>query len=145
MVMILFLSILCLLPIMLKNYQEKWEETKKLFLLLHDIGSIVYGRDDHHITGAKIVEKKLKELGYRLDKIEEVKKCILNHMGSMDSERTTIEKRIVTEADVMSHFDNVSGIFKAASVYKGKSQREAAADVRLKLQRKWKQLHFEKL
>ena len=30
---------------------------------LHDIGSIVYGRENHHITGGKIAEEKLKKLG----------------------------------------------------------------------------------
>ena len=29
---------------------------------LHDLGSIIYGREDHHITGAEIAEKKLNEL-----------------------------------------------------------------------------------
>ena len=51
---------------------------------LHDIGSIIYGREDHHITGVKIAEEKLKEFGYPTDKIEQVKKCILNHRGSQD-------------------------------------------------------------
>jgi uncharacterized protein len=40
---------------------------------LHDIGSIICGRKDHHISGARIAEEKLKELGYPLDKIEQVK------------------------------------------------------------------------
>ena len=31
---------------------------------LHDIGSIMVGREDHHVTGAEIASKKLKELGY---------------------------------------------------------------------------------
>ena len=34
---------------------------------LHDIGSIVYGRENHHLTGAKIAEAKLKELNYPAD------------------------------------------------------------------------------
>jgi len=40
---------------------------------LHDIGSIIHGREDHHITGAKIAEEKLKELQYPPEKIELVK------------------------------------------------------------------------
>ena len=44
----------------------------------------------------------------------------------------------------MSNFDNLSGIFKAAFVYENKSQDEARDSVRQKLERKWKQLHFEK-
>lgn len=59
---------------------------------LHDIGSIIYGRNDHHITGAKIAEEKLKEFNYPIDKIELIKKCILNHRGSIENTRLSIEE-----------------------------------------------------
>ena len=54
---------------------------------LHDIGSIIYGRKDHHLTGAGIASEKLSEWGYPEEKIELVKKCILNHRGSRKDER----------------------------------------------------------
>ena len=111
---------------------------------MHDIGSIIHGREDHHITGAKIAEEKLKELKYPTEKIELVKKCILNHRGSQQNERESIEEQIIAEADVMSNFDNISGIFKAAFVYENKDQGEAKDSVRKKLENKWNQLHFEK-
>ena len=110
---------------------------------LHDIGSIVYGRENHHITGAKIAEKKLKELQYPAEKIKLVKKCILNHRGSQKNKRNSIEEQIISEADVMSNFDNIAGIFKATFVYENKTQGEAKNSVRQKLERKWKQLHFD--
>ena len=110
---------------------------------LHDIGSIVHGREEHHITGAKIAEEKLKELNYPQEKIELVKKCILHHRGSVPSKRETIEEQIIAEADVMSTFDNIPGIFKAAFVFEKNSQGEAKESVRKKLERKWNQLHFE--
>lgn len=110
---------------------------------LHDVGSIVYGRKDHHITGAKIAEEKLRELQYPEEKIELVKKCILHHRGSKQNERNSLEEKIIAEADTMSNFDNLAGIFKAAFVYEGKDQGEAKDSVRQKLERKWKQLHFE--
>lgn len=110
---------------------------------LHDIGSIIYGREDHHITGAKIAEEKLKELGYSDEKIELVKQCILNHRGSKHNERKSLEEKIIAEADVMSNFDNIAGIFKAAFIYENKTQGEAKDSVRRKLERKWRQLHFE--
>jgi len=43
---------------------------------LHDIGSIVEGRDNHHISGARIAEEKLRELNYPEEKIKKVKKWI---------------------------------------------------------------------
>ena len=110
---------------------------------LHDIGSIVYGRENHHVTGAEIAEKKLREFGYPQEKIEVVKKCILNHRGSQGGEGESLEEQIVAEADVMSNFDNVPGIFKAAFMYEGLSQIEAKTSAKEKLERKWKQLKFD--
>jgi len=110
---------------------------------LHDIGSIIYGREDHHITGAKVAQEKLEELHYPLEKIELIKKCILNHRGSQQNEQFSIEEQIIAEADVLSNFDNLAGIFKAALVFENKTQDEAKVSVRQKLERKWNQLHFE--
>lgn len=111
---------------------------------LHDIGSIVYGRKDHNITGAKIAGQKLKELGYPPEKIALVQKCILNHRGSLNNQRKSIEEKIITEADVMSNFDNIAGIFKAAFVYENLNQIEARDSVKKKLKNKYQQLHFTK-
>ena len=110
---------------------------------LHDIGSIIYGREDHHLTGAKIAEEKLNELGYALEKIEHVKKCILNHRGSQYNFCESIEEKIVVDADALSNFENLSGIFKAAFVYENLNQDEAKDAVRNKLDNKWKQLYFD--
>lgn len=110
---------------------------------LHDIGSANHGRVDHHISGAKIAEKKLKELKYPKDKINLVKKCILNHRGSQNNTRKSIEEKIVAEADTMSNFDNIAGIFKAAFVFENKDQGEAKRSALQKLKRKYKQLHFK--
>lgn len=111
---------------------------------LHDVGSIRNGRDNHHITGAEIAEKKLNELNYPQDKIEIIKKCILNHRGSQNNIRESIEEQIIAEADAMSAFESLPGLFKAAFVYENKNQGEAKESVREKLQNKWSQLHFEK-
>ncbi|MFH0792377.1 MAG: HD domain-containing protein [bacterium] len=119
---------------------------KELILVaawLHDIGSIIHGREDHHVTGAKIAEEKLKEFQYPIEKIELVKKCILNHRGSQKSNTESIEEQIIVEADAMSAFDNISGIFKAAFVYENKTQDEARKSVREKLENKWNQLRFD--
>jgi len=128
-----------------KKFSKENPDRKVILIAawLHDIGSIIYGRKDHHITGAKIAEKKLKELKYPTEKIELVKKCILNHRGSQQNKRKTIEEKIVAEADTLSNFDNLSGIFKAAFIYESKTQDEAKQSVREKLERKYKQLHFK--
>ena len=132
------------------NYAEKLADElggdKEIILIaawLHDIGSIVYGRENHHITGAKIAEEKLKELQYPAKKIELVKKCILNHRGSQKNYGESIEEQIIAEADALSQFDNIGGIFKAAFIYENENQNEAKDSVRKKLENKWRQLHFE--
>ena len=110
---------------------------------LHDIGSVVHGREDHHLTGAKIAEEKLKELNYPEEKIELVKKCILNHRGSQDNSPETIEEKIISDADALSNFDNIAGIFKAAFVFENLTQGEAKESVKKKLENKWSKLYFE--
>lgn len=120
------------------------KEVVELAAWLHDIGSIIDGRENHHITGAKIAEKKLREYDYPPDKIEHIKKCIRNHRGSKNFDRETLEEQIIAEADAMSNFDNISGIFEAAYCFENLSQDEAKEAVRNKLHRKWRQLHFDK-
>ncbi len=121
------------------------KEVVTLAAWLHDIGSIMCGRENHHVTGARIAEEKLSALGYPGERIESVKRCILNHRGSQSSGKNLgVEEQILVEADVMSNFDNISGIFKAAFVYENMSQGEAKAAVRKKLENKWNQLCFER-
>jgi len=108
---------------------------------LHDIGSIISGREDHHITGAQIAVNKLRELNYPQDKIEQVRLCILNHRGSKEdiNLRDFIEAKILAEADAISSFEFIEGLFRAAYT-ENLTQDEARKSVREKLQRKWNQL-----
>jgi len=122
------------------NLNEEQKEIVEIASWLHDIGSILRGRKDHHITGAEIAEKKLQEFGYPQEKIEIVKKCILNHRGSIENKREGVEEQIVSDADAMSNFDNLSGIFKAAFIFEGHNQASAKIAVKEKLERKWKKL-----
>ncbi len=116
------------------------KEIVQIAAWLHDIGSIIYGRQDHHITGAKIAGKLLADLNYPPAKIKLVQKCILNHRGSINNIRKSKEEQIIAEADAMSHFDNIAGIFKAAFIYENLSQQDAQKTVRKKLQNKYRQI-----
>ncbi|PIN75566.1 metal-dependent phosphohydrolase [Candidatus Woesearchaeota archaeon CG10_big_fil_rev_8_21_14_0_10_36_11] len=128
---------------MLANQLNADKEIVKLAAWLHDIGSIIHGRKDYHITGAKIAEEKLREFGYPENKIKRVKDCILHHRGSQKHSRENVEEQIIVEADAMSAFDSISGQFKAAFTYENKTQGEAKKSVRKKLENKWNQLHLE--
>ncbi len=118
------------------------KEIIELAAWLHDIGSIMFGREDHHLTGARVAEEKLKELDYPPEKIELVKNCILHHRGSQKIPGNTVEEKIVADADALSSFDNIGGLFKAAFIYEKLDQKEAMRTVREKLENKWNQLSF---
>lgn len=101
------------------------------------------GRENHNITGAEIAENLLRELHYSEEKIDRIKKCILNHRGSVDRARESLEEKIIADADAISNFDNIPGIFKAAFVYENLTQEEAKKAVLRKLENKYKGIHFE--
>ncbi len=88
-------------------------EIVELGALLHDIAiSFNIGpREEHHIYGAKIAEELLTKYNYPQDKVERVKQCVLNHRGSKDLPRNTIEEEIIADADVMAHFDSIPLLF----------------------------------
>ena len=108
-------------------------EVVEIAAWLHDIGSIIIGRENHHISGAEIAEKKLRELNYPSEKIMLVKKCIFNHRGSVNLKKESIEEQIIADADAMSAFDNIGGIFRAAFNFEGHNQTSAMNSVKTKL------------
>jgi uncharacterized protein len=111
---------------------------------LHDIGSIVYNRKDHHITGAKIAVEKLREFGYSEEKIELVKRCIFNHRGSVGNDLESVEEKIIAEADCMAFFDNLEGYFLwTIDVDNIKNQKLIRKSIKQKTLNKWKQLSLE--
>ena len=123
-----------------KEQPEADIEVVELAAWLHDIGSIMKGRKDHHITGAEIAENKLRELNYPEEKIKKVRECIFSHRGSQDLAKTSIEAQIIADADSLSGFDNISGLFRAAIFDEGMTQMEARKSVREKLTNCWNKL-----
>ena len=121
------------------------KEVVTLAAWMHDIGSIIHGREDHHITGARIAEEKLRELGYPEEKINKIKICILNHRGSQEenNKRDFIEAKIIAEADSLDAFSSLSKHFLTTLVYEKKQTKEAGISVKTKLQNKWNQLELE--
>ena len=135
----------------MRNYAVKLAKQKnadievvEIAAWLHDIGSIIYGRENHHITGAEIAEEKLSVINYPKEKIEKVKRCILNHRGSIDNSKESVEEQIIAEADAIACFDDVLGIFQAAYCWEGHTSRDSATkSVKEKLVRKYSQLSIE--
>ena len=124
-----------------KKYNADPEITE-LGALLHDIAmpSNVGPREEHHIYGAQIAEELLSNMNYPKDRIERVKQCILNHRGSQDMVRNTIEEECVSDADVMAHFDTIPALFSLAYKEIGLSLNDGAEYVRKKLERDYYKL-----
>jgi uncharacterized protein len=124
------------------NVDDNEKEIVEIAAWLHDIGSIIHGRENHHITGAEIAEKKLRELNYPEEKIKVVKKCILNHRGSCEdvNNRELLIEGILVDADSMSAFENIDGLFQAAFLWENLNQQQARKSVKEKLIRKYNQL-----
>jgi len=115
-------------------------EIVELAAWLHDIASILGDYENHHIIGAKHAEELLKRYNYPLDKIERIKHCIIAHRGSKDIPRDTIEAECIADADAMSHFDNIGGLFNLALVTRRLEIGEAQVFVKEKLKRSWNKL-----
>ena len=117
-------------------------EIVELGALLHDIAMpSEYGeREKHHIYGAEIAEELLSKYNYPREKIEQVKNCVLNHRGSQDRPRNTIEEQCVADADVIAHFDCIPSLFHL--VYKEKQMdiKEGTEYVKKKLERDYNKL-----
>lgn len=85
-------------------------------MLLHDVAMTDrnFDRSKHNEYGAEISEQFLRENNYPEDKIEFVKKCILNHSSKRAEYRTTEEEKILVDADGLSHFDFISNLYSLA-------------------------------
>ncbi len=81
------------------------EELAEIGALLHDIGRIRVGEENHEITGPLEAEKILKGLNFSQTIIDEIKHCIESHRSSKDTKPRTIIAKIIANADAMAHFD----------------------------------------
>ncbi len=118
------------------------EEIVIIAAWLHDIASITdYSLYEmHHIHGANIAENILKQFNYEEEKINKVKECILNHRGSVNNAKLTIEEKCVADADAISHFDSIPSLLYLAYVNKHMSIEEGRNFVVEKLKRSYNKL-----
>lgn len=116
------------------------KEIVEIAAWLHDIGSILGDYENHHVSGANYAEKLLKQLDYPPGKIERIKHCILAHRTSKNIPRETVEAECVANADVMSHFDNISSLFNLALITMNKDIDDAKKFVKEKLEKDWNKL-----
>ena len=124
---------------------DSYHADKEVVLIaawLHDIASITdYSfYEDHHIHGAEMAEDILHKFNYSPDKIKLIQQCIRNHRGSISNSRVTLEELCVTDADAISHFDNVPSLLYLAYVNKKLDINEGREFVRNKLIRSYEKL-----
>ena len=109
---------------------------------LHDIASITAYKlyKEHNIHGIKIADEILRKFNYDEDKIDLVKKCILNHRGSIDNKRLSKEEQIIADADAISHFDSIPSLLYLAYKEKNMSIEDGKEFVKSKLERSFNKL-----
>lgn len=118
------------------------KEIVELGALLHDIAIITDDGEieEHHINGAEIAVALLRKYHYPEERIERVRRCILNHRGSKEFLRNTIEEEIIADADVIAHFDSIPSLFSDAFHKLGFNVKEGTDFVKKKLERDYSKL-----
>lgn len=117
-------------------------EIVSLAALLHDVASVtdISYTEEHHIIGAQIAEELLLKEKYPENKIELIKKCILNHRGSRLAKKITPEEICIADSDVMAHFYNIPSLLSMVYREKNLSIDEGSEFVMDKLDRSYNKM-----
>ena len=129
-----------------KILSKMHNEDKKLTeiaALLHDIGGVRKGWEDHEKTGAVESEKILKRLKFPKKDILKIKHCILTHRANKKNFPKTKLAWIVRDADKLSHFDSVPWLIHVGLYRNNNDMKKASGWVKEKLNRDYKTLHFK--
>jgi len=120
-------------------------EVLELSALLHDIAMTdkSLDRSKHNEYGALIAEQLLRDNNYPEDKIEFVKKCILNHSSKRAEYRTTEEEKILVNADGLSHFDSINNLYSLAHNVMELSDEDTIKFIQDKLTRDYDEISDE--
>ena len=121
------------------------KEVLELSALLHDISmtDITLDRSRHNEFGADIAEQLLRENDYPEDKVQLVKKCILNHSKRRSDYRTTEEEQILVDADGLSHFDAIEKLYSLPCMVMGLNEEDSVRFVQDKLTGDYNELSAE--
>lgn len=127
-----------------KKYASEYganQEIVSLAALLHDVASVtdVTYTEEHHIIGAKIAEELLQE-NYPIEKIEQIKKCILNHRGSRLASKNSPEEICIADSDAMAHFYSIPSLLSMVYREKNLSIDEGSKFVMEKLERSYNKM-----
>lgn len=117
-------------------------EVVEIAALLHDFAGIrdETRRAEHHIHGADEAERILGGYSYPPEKIELVRKCILNHRGSVPNEKSSPEESCVADADAMAHMQELGSLFYVAYRELGMDIDRGTEWIREKIERDWNKM-----
>ena len=117
-------------------------EVLELSALLHDIAMTdrSLDRSRHNEFSAEIAAELLRKNGCPEDKIQHVKKCILNHSSKRAEFRTTAEEQLLVDADGLSHFDAYKSLYSLAHKVMGLNDEDSLKFIRDKLTRDYEEL-----
>ena len=108
--------------------------------LLHDLGSVRYGREKHHWTGARDAVIVLKSLGFSPSFMAKVAHCIYAHRGSVNCRRKSREAIWVAAADAIDHFDRVDELIAVTQRDLSLSEPDARIFLLEKFERDWEKI-----
>lgn len=128
-----------------KQYADDYDAEQEIVAiaaLLHDIASVtnVDFTEEHHIIGAEIAEEMLLRENYPKEKIDLIKKCILNHRGSRLVDKTSQEEICIADCDAMAHFYSIPSLLSMVYREKGLSIDEGSKFVMDKLDRSYNKM-----
>lgn len=111
--------------------------------LLHDVGAAMYGREDHHITGAKEASHILLECGCPLELVGPIEHTVYAHRGSQRIAFLIPEARCVAAADSKDHFQGVEELWNVQTRDLGMTALEAHKRVSEELENDWEKISPE--
>ena len=131
--------------VLLSKNKNVDQEVLEISALLHDVAMTdrTLDRSKHNEYGAEIAEKFLRENNYPEEKIQLVKKCILNHNNKRLKYRTTEEEKILVDADGLAHFDTILSFYSLAHDVMGLNEGESIKFVQDKLTRDYNEISDE--
>lgn len=97
-------------------------------------------RSRHNEYSSVIAEELLLKEIYPIDKLEKIKKCILNYGNKRKEYRTTLEEQILVDADAMAHFDSIDSLYSLAHNVIGLSDKDSLNFVKEKLTKDYNEI-----
>ena len=123
----------------LSGYHKSDKQVIELAALLHDVSYTKSNEHDkHEFHSCKVAEKMLKGK-ISLKKLDKILICIKHHRGSKKYKRESIEEKIVTSADAMTHIYNSFNFIYLGGVH-GDKLEGVKSWLRRKIDRSWKKV-----